>query len=119
MIERRIRRSNQRGAALTHQLQASVERLGARFMVLADADGLVLATSESGQSECEEAAARLACLRLCDESSGEVWSAGRAIAGLSFVALGQRLILGIGGSNVDGALPEVRRAIDGAKRILS
>mgnify|MGYP003378888545 CR=1 FL=1 len=42
-----------------------------------------------------------------------------ALAVLAFSAIGQRLTLGIGGPSVDGLLPEVQSAIDGAKRILA
>ena len=43
MHERRVRRSLERGEALSYQLDACVERTGAKFMVLADDGGLVLA----------------------------------------------------------------------------
>jgi hypothetical protein len=114
-----MRRSEERGQALAHQLEASVARTGARFMVLADSGGLLLASSDAESPECEEVAARLAALGLCEDSVGEIWRADRSIAALSFSALGQRLLLGIGGPDVEGALPEVRRAIAGAKRILA
>lgn len=119
MRERRTRRSDERGQALGYQLDACVERAGAKFMVLADAGGLVLASSAADPAECEEAAARLAALDLCDASVGEVWRPDRSISGLCFTALGQRLLIGIGGPSVEGALPEVRRAIEGAQRILA
>ena len=117
MHERRVRRSLERGEALSYQLDACVERTGAKFMVLADDGGLVLASSS--WDACEETAARMATLGLCEDSVGEVWREDRALAVLAFSAIGQRLTLGIGGPSVDGLLPEVQSAIDGAKRILA
>ncbi len=119
MHERRVRRSLERGEALSYQLDACVERTGAKFMVLADDGGLVLASSSWDADECEETAARMATLGLCEDSVGEVWREDRALAVLGFSAIGQRLTLGIGGPSVDGLLPEVQSAIDGAKRILA
>jgi len=119
MQDRRFRRSDERGQALAYQLEACVERAGAGFMVLSDDQGLVLASSGGGPEQCEEAAARLAALGLCDDSVGEVWRDDRAIAARSFMALGERLIVGIAGRDVSGALPEVERAIAGAQRILA
>lgn len=119
MMERRSRRSSERGQALSYQLEACVERTGASFMVLADDDGLVLASSEHDPDECEEAAARMATLGLCEDPVGEIWREDRAVAVLAFQAIGQRLMIGIGGPSVHEMLPEVERAIEGAKRILS
>ena len=119
MIERRRRRSSDRGQALSYQLEACVERTGAAFMVLADDGGLVLASSDWDAAECEEAAAKMATLGLCESSVGEVWREDRSVAVLAFQAIGQRLMIGIGGPSVDGLLPEVQRAIEGAQRILS
>mgnify|MGYP006384051899 FL=1 len=119
MHERRVRRSLERGEALSYQLDACVERTGAKCMVLADDGGLGLASSRWDADECEETAARMATLGLCEDSVGEVWREDRALAVLAFSAIGQRLTLGIGGPSVDGLLPEVQSAIDGAKRILA
>lgn len=119
MEERRIRRSAERGVALNYQLEACAERAGADFALLADEQGLLLASSARDKRESEEAAALLASLGLCDHSSGELWRAGRVVAALSFVAQGQRLIIGIGGRRLEGTPPEVEQAIGGVKRILA
>lgn len=119
MHERRVRRSLDRGEALSYQLEACVERTGAKFMVLADDGGLVLASSRWDAGECEETAARMATLGLCEDSVGEVWRDDRSVAVLAFSAIGQRLTMGIGAESVDGLLPEVERAIEGARRILA
>ena len=119
MQERRSRRSEERGVALGYQLEACAQRAGADFMLLADDRGLLLASSAPDPRESEEAAALLASLGLCDHSSGELWRAGRVVAALSFVAQGQRLIIGIGGHRLEGTPPEVEQAIVGVKRILA
>jgi hypothetical protein len=119
MEERRIRRSEEPGVALGFQLEACARRAGAEFMLLADASGLLLASSACDRRESEEAAALLASLRLCDHSSGELWRDGRVVTALSFVAQGQRLIIGLAGRRLEGAPPEVEQAIGGVKRILA
>lgn len=119
MQDRRARRSERRDLALSYQLASAAERAGADFMLVCDQDGLLLATSAEAGVDGEEVAARLACLKLCEDSVGEVWREDRTLAALSFVACGQRLLIGAGGSSVDGALPEMRRAIEGAVRILT
>ena len=119
MQERRIQRSEERCQALSYQLAACAERAGADFMLLADEQSQLLASSEQDTRESEEAAALLASLGLCDHSSCELWRAGRVVAALSFVARGERLIIGIGGHRLEGTPREVEQAIGGVRRILA
>jgi hypothetical protein len=116
--ERRVRRSNERAQALCYQLQASAERIGSDFMVLACRDGFVVASSPWDADRCEDVAARMAALDLCEHSVGEIWGPGHTVAARAFEVQGERMFLGVGGENSAEVEPELGRAMAGVARIL-
>ncbi len=115
-VERRVRRSDCRGAALDYQLEASTKRAGFEFMLLASDEGLLVASSPGDEEARESIAARLVMLGLDDETVGEVWLAERTVVARSFRVGGQRLILAAAGE-IDHA--ELEHALGGVARILS
>jgi len=117
-VERRTRRSNDCGTALGYQLTACAERAGVELMLIASADGLVVASSGGERVDSEEVAARLASLSLCAESHGELWRPDRSVAARGFDLDGEALIVCAAGPDTVGAEQELGNAIRGARRIL-
>lgn len=102
MIERRHRRSSQRGPALDHQLSACRDAGGLDAIVVGDADGLVVAAAGAPEL-CAELAAR---------------GAAQADA-LSFPLDGTRLAVIARGGTAAARQRELARAAAGAHRILA
>jgi hypothetical protein len=117
-LERRSRCSNDFGTALGYQLTACAERAGVELMLIASADGLVVAASDGDEGDSEEVAARLAALSLCTESHGELWRPGRTVAARGFELDGEALIVCAAGRDTSAAEHELVNAIRGARRIL-
>jgi hypothetical protein len=121
--DRRTRRSEQTDEALELQLDACAERAGLDSMLLADRDGLLLATSQPAGDQSEEIAAVLPLLARGIDFSGNLLEAAGAVrhelAVTAFEALGTELFLcALGGSDRE-VLAEIERAKAGVTRILN
>lgn len=119
--ERRIRRSNSTGRALTFQLQTCAERSGVDAMILADAQGLVVASSPWHDDATAGIAATLANIQehqfrvvtVRDESGPP-----RTIAARGFQAGEERLVVCAVGCPSSQTVDELYTAMGGIRRIL-
>lgn len=119
--ERRVERSEARGVALGLQLQACAERAGASAMVLADPDGLLVATSRRGATSSEEIAAILPFLALNSDFAGLMMNripGGEQVVVSAFNVDGVDLYLCAVGDFSDRMHQEIAKAKMGVRRIL-
>jgi hypothetical protein len=121
-MERRFRRSDRIETALEYQLQACTERAGLRAMVLADHDGLLVASSPWSEERVEELAAIMPLLAKGDDFSGVVATEedrSDPVLVSSFVAAGAPLFLCAVGDYGSESHHEIARAKVGVRRILN
>jgi hypothetical protein len=119
--ERRVERSEMRGVALSLQLQACAERAGASAMVLADPDGLLVATSRCGACSSEEIASILPSLALGSDFAGLMMNripGGEQVVVSAFNVDGVDLYLCAVGDFSDRLHHEIAKAKMGVRRIL-
>lgn len=119
-IERRRRRTHVITEALTYQLRACCEDGGMQAMVVADNEGLPLATS-GDTAACEELAARMALIASRTDGfsgtllgNGEHWDVDMTQVS---VHGSQLLVCAIGG-NARERQRQIVRGASGARRIL-
>ena len=120
--ERRMERSEMRGEALGFQLQACAERAGATAMVLADPDGLLVATSRHGSNSSDEIAAILPFLALGSDFAGLMMNkipGGEQVVVSAFNVAGIDLYLCAMGDYSERMHTEIARAKEGVRRILN
>ena len=120
--ERRHRRSTQVATALQYQLTTCAERSGLSSMVLADHDGLVLATSDLPMEQSEEIAALLPMLAQSSDFSGLLMGTqapGAQVVVSSFHVAGSYLFLCAVGDYSKQAHKEIAKAKVGVRRILN
>ena len=120
--ERRQRRSERTETALIYQLQACAERASASTMVLADQDGLLVASSQWGEDRSEELAAILPMLTLGTDFGGLMMNAmpgGPQVVVSSFRAAETDLYLCAIGDFSDQMHEEITTAKSGIRRILN
>jgi len=120
--ERRVERSELVGEALGHQLQACAERAGATAMVLADPEGLLVATSRAGACSSEEIAAILPILALGSDFAGLMMNripGGEQVVVSAFNVAGIDLYLCAMGDFSERMHQEIARAKAGVRRILN
>ncbi len=122
-IERRFRRSEQTDEALTYQLDACVERAELDIMLLADHDGLLVATSQSSGDDTEEIAAILPLLARGHDFIGSLVSHGGSscleVAVSAFHISDSELFLCALGGNDQEVFNELEIAKSGVTRILN
>lgn len=120
--ERRVRRSDRIETALGYQLQACSERAGLRAMVLADHDGLLVASSPWEDEQGEELAAIMPLLAKGNDFAGVVVTEEQRtdrVLVSSFVAAGAPLFLCAVGDFDGASHHEIARAKVGVRRILN
>ncbi len=120
--ERRTRRSEQLDLALGYQLEACVERAGLNAMLLADQDGLLVASSPGTSREKEEIAAILPLLARGQDFTGNLLGRGvmcHTVAVSAFHTADTDLFLCALGDNGEGTFEEMALAKTGVTRILN
>jgi hypothetical protein len=120
MIERRHRRSPTAHIALTLQLDACCQE-GLAAMVLADGDGLPLATSGDGYA-CEEVAGRMVIVaRRIRDFAGTLIGPGQRwdVQMTKFEVDGNELVLCAVGGTAEGRQRQLSRSMSGVQRILA
>lgn len=118
--ERRRRRSSSPHIALTLQLDACCDD-GVDAMVLADGDGLPLASSGDGYA-CEEIAGRMVIVaRRIREFAGTVIGPGQRwdVQMTKFEIDGEELVVCAVGGSADARVRQIARSIGGVQRILA
>jgi hypothetical protein len=120
-IERRRQRTHLVSQALRYQLEACCADGGIHAMVVADRDGLALASSGNAD-ECEELAARMVQVGArIDEFAGTLLGAGRRwdvqMTKISVDSV-DLLVCAVGGS-AEQREHQIRRGARGALRILA
>lgn len=119
--ERRTHRSNQTGPALRLQLAACAARSGVEAMILANQDGLVVASSPWNDASTEHIAAHLARVETHQFRVGTVRTDGlpaQTVAARGFDAGDVNLVVCAVGCPTDKMVDEMYRAMGGIKRIL-
>jgi predicted regulator of Ras-like GTPase activity (Roadblock/LC7/MglB family) len=119
-IERRRQRTNVITEALTYQLRACCEDGGMQAMVVADNEGLPLATSGDTEA-CEELAARMALIAARTSGfSGTLLGAGeRWDVDMTKVSVhGSHLLVCAVGGNAAERQRQIARGASGTLRIL-
>lgn len=120
-IERRLRRANTATQALRFQLQSCCEDGSIDAMVVADGDGLPLASSGDTHA-CDEVAARMVLVgsrireldcTLLDE--GHTWD----VQMLKIDVDGAELLVCAVGGSASARKRQIARGADGARRILA
>ncbi len=118
--ERRTRRSKYTGPALSLQLQACAERSGVDAMVLANHDGLVVASSPWNEEKCAQVAAHFTHVKAhqfrVDTLRG--YGAPRTVSARGFRAGDEHLVVCAIGCPTANTVPELYTAINGIRRIL-
>ena len=120
--ERRVRRSNQMGTALSFQLEACASRSGVEAMILANRDGLVVASSPWNPESTEVVAAQLARVQTHQFRVGTVraqGSAPRTISARGFDVGDEELVVCAVGCPTTKMVGEIYEAIGGIKRIMN
>lgn len=120
--ERRQRRSERTELALNYQLQTSAERAKAATMVLADQDGLVVASSARGAETSEELAAILPMLTFGSDFAGLMMNTlpgGDQVVVSAFNAADTNLYLCAVGEFSEQMHFEIALAKSGVRRILN
>lgn len=120
--DRRVRRSEQLDQALAFQLEACVERVGLEEMLLADQDGLLVASSAGSTTHSEEIAAILPLLARGHDFTGNLLSQGATchkVAVSAFHAAETDLFLCALGDNGCETFAEIAQAKLGVTRILN
>lgn len=119
--ERRLRRSHLKGPALSLQLQACTERSGVDAMILADGDGLVVASSAWNDDSTEQIAAQMANVGVHQFRVATLREGGlpRTVAARGFQAGEQELVVCAVGCPTERTLGELYAAIGGIQRILA
>jgi hypothetical protein len=120
--DRRVRRSERLDLALSYQLEACVERLGLEEMLLADQDGLLVASSAGEASSSEEIAAILPLLARGHDFTGNLLGKGvtcHTVAVSGFRAANTDLFLCALGDNGPVTFDQIALAKEGVARILN
>lgn len=119
-IERRRQRTHLVSQALRYQLEACCEDGGIHAMVVADHDGLALASS-GNHDECEELAARMGLVGArTDAFAGTLLGSGkRWDVAMQKIRVDQAelLVCAVGGS-AEQRSRQIQRGASGARRIL-
>ncbi len=120
-MERRVRRSHHTGLALSMQLQACAERSGVDAMILADGNGLVVASSEWNDDATEHVAAQLSSVSTHQFRVLTLQGAGmtRTVAARGFRVGDQELVVGAVGRPTQDIVGEMYTAMGGVSRILA
>lgn len=120
-MERRVRRSPHTGPALSMQLQACAERSGIDAMILADSNGLVVASSEWSHDAAEHVAAQLSGISTHQFRVLTFQGAGmtRTVAARGFRVGDQELVVGAVGRPTQDIVGEMYTAMGGVTRILA
>lgn len=119
--ERRRRRATTTTQALTYQLASCCEEGRIEAMVVADGDGLPLASS-GDTFACDEVAARMVLVgRKISEFSGTLLGAGHAwdIQMRKVAFEGAELLVCVVGGTADSRQRQIKRGAEGALRILT
>lgn len=119
--ERRRRRSNDPSQALAYQLDACRKRAGLDAMILADQDGLCVATAGRAET-CEQFAARVPMIqRGARRFAGEMWTDEDRwdVDVWRFDVGGMELSLCAVGGMPDERTQELARSLKGVTRILA
>ncbi|HEY4056376.1 MAG TPA: hypothetical protein VGM39_07195 [Kofleriaceae bacterium] len=119
--ERRRRRSSTTTQALEYQLLACCEEGRIEAMIVADSDGLALASSGE-EFACEEIAARMVLVgRKIEQFSGTLLGAGHAwqVQMKKIMHEGTELLVCAVGGSADARERQIKRGSEGAQRILS
>ncbi len=122
MIERRVQRSEHLGDAIGYQLGACAERAGLEALVLADGDGLLVASSPWSDERGEMIAAALPLLAKGSDFAGVLLDEGAGdeqVLVSTFQAAGTELFLCAVGSFGGPSHQEIARAKVGVRRILN
>jgi hypothetical protein len=118
--ERRHRRSQNSTAALNLQLAACCSESDIQAMVIADGDGLALASSGDGTA-CEEIAARMVLIgRRIEGFSGTLLAPGASWdvqMSKMLIDDSEFLVCAVGGTG-EQRRQQIERGCDGARRIL-
>lgn len=120
--ERRVRRSNQLGTALSLQLEACATRSGVEAMILASREGLVVASSPWNSESTEHIAAQLARVQTHQFRVGTVrtdGSAPRTVSARGFDAGDEELVVCAVGNPSRAMVDEMYLAMGGIKRMLA
>ena len=118
--ERRIRRSETTTKALQYQLMSCCEDGRMEAMLVADGDGLALASSGDTYA-CDEIAARMVLVgRKINEFSGTLLGAGHAwqVQMRKIECEGEELLVCAVGGSPDARNKQIKRGAEGALRIL-
>lgn len=119
--ERRRRRANTPGQALEYQLAQCCEDGRIEAMVVADGDGLPLASSGDTHA-CDEVAARMAIVASrIEEFSGTLLGSGLAwqVQMLKVQVDGAELLVCAVGGTAEARKRQITRGAEGAMRILA
>jgi predicted regulator of Ras-like GTPase activity (Roadblock/LC7/MglB family) len=122
MEERRTRRSERIDEALSYQLEACVARAGLKALVVADGDGLVVASSPWHEARSEAVAAALPLVAQGSDFAGTLLDEGAGAEHVlvsSFVAAESELYICAVGDFGGDAHREIARAKVGVRRILN
>lgn len=120
-IERRVRRASSASQALSYQLAACCEDGAIEAMVVADGDGLPLASS-GDTFACDEVAARMVHVGArIREFSGTLLGVGNAwqVQMVKVDVDGTELLVCAVGGTAEARQRQIRRGADGALRILA
>lgn len=122
MKDRRVRRAHTFTQALAYQLDACCEATSVQAMVVADGDGLALASSGDSMA-CDEIAARVVIVgSRIREFNGTLLGAGGCRWDVQMVKVDvdgtDLLVCAVGGTAEDRGR-QIRRGAEGARRILS